>query len=152
MSFITEPPASSSAPPSQSNDVKITTLPQLNNNNLESSAISTTISASTMSPISEKQNFTTDLDLCYSSDIEPLPPKRHNRFLRNARHTFFTVYRRLFTVVFTLSIVGVVGLFFKHRREMKNAVLLADLANIASANVMVALLVRVDYIVNAFFK
>ena len=152
MSLLTEPSTSAYPPPSQLDGVKTTPLPHLTGIDIENSAISTTTSTSTISPISEKQNFATDLDLCYSSDIEPLPPKRQGKFFRNVRHTYFTVYQRLFSAVFILNMVGIVVLFLKHSREVKNAVLLADLANIASANVMVALLVRVDYIVNAFFK
>ena len=103
-------------------------------------------------PIAEKHNFTADLENIYSLDVEPLPPKQHNHFLRNVRHTFFTVYRRLFTVVFMLNMVGVGVIIWRYRRRLDDVWLLADLANIASANIMVALLVRVDYIVNTFFK
>jgi hypothetical protein len=45
---------------------------------------------------SEKQNFTTDLNLIYASDHEPLLSKKHGKFFHNVRHTLFTVYRRLF--------------------------------------------------------
>jgi len=59
---------------------------------------------------SEKQDFTTDLNLMYASDHEPLPSKKHGKFFRNIRHTLFTVYRRLFSVTFLLNMIVVVVL------------------------------------------
>ena len=133
------------------NGTKVAAMPALNE---ISSSISPSRSTSTVSstPISEKENFTADLDTIYVLDDGPLHPKQHGRFLRNIRHTFFTVYRRLFTIVFLANIAGVGVLMWRYRKRLDDVGLLADLANIASANIMVALLVRVDYIVNTFFK
>lgn len=141
--------------PYHSEGIKSGPLPQLTEIDIESAPISTS-STATISPASltsEKQHFTTDIDLIYIKDVDfPLPEKKYARIIRNLRHTFFTVYRRLFTIVFLLNMVGVGILFWKHGKKLDDVGLLADLANIASANVMVALLVRVDYVVNAFFK
>jgi hypothetical protein len=101
---------------------------------------------------SEKQDFTTDLNLIYASDHEPLPSKKHGEFFRNARHTFFAVYRRVFSFVFLLNMIVVVVLIVGNKMRLNNVGLLAGLASVASANVMIALLVRLDYDANGFLK
>ncbi|PVH71616.1 hypothetical protein DL98DRAFT_434836 [Cadophora sp. DSE1049] len=80
-----------------------------------------------------------------------LPPKHHPRPLRHARHTFLNVYRRLFSIVFALNIIGVGVLFWRYDGDY-NSMFLGHLATAASANIMVALLARQDYVVNAMFK
>jgi hypothetical protein len=82
----------------------------------------------------------------------PLSGKRHSRFLRHARHTVFNVYRRLFSIVFLLNVVDVGILFGRYRASVSSAALLADLATAAAANIMVALWIRQDYVINGFFK
>jgi hypothetical protein len=89
---------------------------------------------------SEKQDFTTNLNLLYASDLEPLPLKKHGEFFGNVRYTFFTAYRKLFSVVFLLNIIVVVGLMVGNQMRLNNVGLLAGLASIASANVMVCAL------------
>jgi len=81
----------------------------------------------------------------------PLPPKHHSRPIRHARHTFLDVYRRLFSVVFALNAVGV-GVLLWIYNGVYGSVFLGHLATAAAANIMVALLARQDYIVNAMFK
>jgi hypothetical protein len=146
MTSITEPPPSSSPQPCQHDVVKLSPLPQL------SEADSDSRPASTIpDPIDEKHHSTSPL--FYSEEIEgPLLKKRHGRVFRHLRYTFFNVYRRLFTIVFILNMIGVVVLVIRYRKSTTSPALLADLANIASANVMVALLIRQDYVVNALFK
>lgn len=81
----------------------------------------------------------------------PLPEKKHGRTLRHARHTFLNVYRRLFSVVFILNLIGL-GVLYGRYKGASPPAFMADLANAASANIMVALLVRQDYVVNALFR
>lgn len=83
--------------------------------------------------------------------LTPLPPKTHPRLFRHARYTFLNVYRRLFSIVFTLNVVGVGILFWRYDGDY-NSVFLGHLATAAAANIMVALLARQDYIVNAMFR
>lgn len=89
-----------------------------------------------------------------------LPPKRHTRWVRHARHTIFNVYRRLFSLVFILNLIG---LWIFVARLLDNGVdeeafeqysktALANLANAAAANIMVAILIRQDYIINMLFR
>lgn len=80
-----------------------------------------------------------------------LPQKRYHRTLRHARHTFLSVYRRLFSLVFIFNMVGLAALL-AHNSSWYSSPPLADFATAASANIMVALLIRQDYVVNACFK
>lgn len=80
-----------------------------------------------------------------------LPPKRHGRIFRHTRHTFLNVYRRLFSLVFLFNIIGLAGLLSKHHNWTSSPPL-TDFATAASANIMVALLVRQDYVINTFFR
>ena len=80
-----------------------------------------------------------------------LPPKRHIKLLRHARHTFFNVYRRLFSLVFVCNIIGL-GVLLWRNKNWNESPPLSDFATAASANIMVALLIRQDYVVNACFK
>ncbi|KUJ23637.1 uncharacterized protein LY89DRAFT_635992 [Mollisia scopiformis] len=82
---------------------------------------------------------------------QPLPQKKYSRSLRHARHTFLNVYRRLFSIVFVLNLIGL-GVLYGRYRESSPPAFMADLANAASANIMVVLLVRQDYVVNALFR
>lgn len=96
---------------------------------------------------SEGSNSSTD----NLNKIPPLPPKRYSRIFRHFRYTFFNVYRRLFSIVFVLNLVGVAILFGRYKGTSPPA-FLADLANAASANIMVAISMRQDYIVNICYR
>jgi hypothetical protein len=98
-----------------------------------------------------KSTFSTCSTLYAFEKPAELPPKRQSNFLRHARHTFFIVYRRLFTVVFVLNMVGL-GLLVWRERDWVKSPPLSDFATAASANIMVALLIRQDYVVNRLFK
>jgi hypothetical protein len=80
-----------------------------------------------------------------------LPQKRQRRFLRHARHTFLNVYRRLFSAVFILNVIGL-GILLSHNSSWTTNPPLSAFATAASANIMVALLIRQDYVVNTLFK
>lgn len=81
----------------------------------------------------------------------PLPPKHHSRVIRHARHTFLNVYRRLFSIVFLFNLIGLFIVSANYRRYSK-AGWLTSLTNASAANVMVALLIRQDYVVNICFR
>jgi hypothetical protein len=80
----------------------------------------------------------------------PLPAKRHSRLVRNTRHKFLTVYRRLFSLVFIGNLIGL-GLILALNVDSSSPPL-SDFATAASANLVVAILARQDYIVNILFK
>lgn len=85
------------------------------------------------------------------SQIPPLPTKKYARIFRHFRCTFFNVYRRLFSIVFVLNLIGVAILFGRYKGARPPA-FLADLANAASANIMVAIAMRQDYIINICYR
>ena len=80
-----------------------------------------------------------------------LPKKVQFQPIRNARYIWFNVYRRLFSLVFILNMFGFVALFYRDSGWTKNPPL-EDFATAASANILLAILIRQDYIINLFFK
>jgi hypothetical protein len=80
-----------------------------------------------------------------------LPPKRYTRVLRRLRYTFLTVYRRLFTIVFLLNILPLVHGLHEHT-STSIQINLDTLATATSTNILVAILIRQDYIVNGIFR
>lgn len=88
-------------------------------------------------------------ELSPSSTLEALPPR--DWFLRCARCTIFGVYRRIFCVVLTANAYYGYQIFTMKRRS-KYSPLLVDISTAASANMLLAILIRQDYIVNALFR
>jgi len=89
-----------------------------------------------------------------STSAEPilpiaLPPK--GRFLRFARWTVFGVYRRIFLSIFIVNIWQGHRIITMKRRS-KYSPLLVDISTAASANMLLAILMRQDYIINLLFK
>lgn len=84
----------------------------------------------------------------------PLPPKRwYLRPFRHARYILLTTYRRLFSIVFTANLVALGFLLGRRGRNHRwSAPLLSDVSNAASANLMLAVLIRQDYIINTLFR
>ncbi|KZT42672.1 nonribosomal peptide synthetase 12 [Sistotremastrum suecicum HHB10207 ss-3] len=80
----------------------------------------------------------------YLDDV--LPPKTQGKRVRNLRHQVFSLYRRLFGVVFLTNL----GVFLATvARGHTNA---KSLGQIVVANFFCAILMRQDYVVNAFFN
>src|SRR6266536_1341784 len=84
-----------------------------------------------------------------TSSQHTLPPK--GKFLRFARWTVFGVYRRIFLSVF------IINTWHGHRiltmkRRSKYSPLLVDISTAASLNMLVAILIRQDYIINLLVK
>ena len=107
------------------------------------------LSISSIGSLSSIGSFST-----FDGDLErgiTLPKKRQHRFIRHARHTLLNVYRRLFGGVFILNMIGLGALLSQNSSWTTNPPLSA-FATAASANIMVALLIRQDYVVNALFK
>lgn len=77
-----------------------------------------------------------------------LPPR--NRWLRFSRFTVFGVYRRIFLAVFIINAYYGHDILTKKRRS-KYSPLLVDISTAASANMLIAILVRQDYVLNSMF-
>jgi hypothetical protein len=89
------------------------------------------------------------LEADHPSSQHRLPPK--GRFLRFARWTVFGVYRRIFLSVFIINIWQGHRILTMKRRS-KYSPLLVDISTAASLNMLVAILIRQDYIINLLFK
>ena len=77
----------------------------------------------------------------------------HMRVIRCLRYTVLTVYRRLFTFIFTLNLIGVFLLLRQHDQSHNDKrQLCTTLAALASSNFLLAILVRQDYLVNLSFR
>ncbi|KAF2010747.1 hypothetical protein BU24DRAFT_444045 [Aaosphaeria arxii CBS 175.79] len=77
--------------------------------------------------------------------MDPLPPKQPIRLLRHLRLSMLTVYRRIFTIIVLLNMIG---LFLLIQSPAK----LEDMSTWASANFLVAILFRQDWVVNIIFR
>ena len=73
-----------------------------------------------------------------------IPEKMEGKLLRDIRHILFTIYHRLFGVVFATNMSILIALFVYGITTQR-------IGLIAVANIFVAILMRQDYVVNAFF-
>ncbi|KAF8134789.1 hypothetical protein K438DRAFT_1911680 [Mycena galopus ATCC 62051] len=79
----------------------------------------------------------------YEEDV--LPDKLQGKKARNLRHLVFTLYRRLFGVVFVTNMAILIALLVRGADAPR-------LGLITLANLFVAVLMRQDYVVNALFS
>ncbi|KAI0057830.1 hypothetical protein BV25DRAFT_1811902 [Artomyces pyxidatus] len=79
-------------------------------------------------------------------EADELPDKTQNRFLRNLRHQALTLYRRLFGVVFVANLAIFVWTLARGGSNTKH------LGLIVVANLFCSILMRQDYVINAFFE
>jgi hypothetical protein len=80
--------------------------------------------------------------------VVPKPSTRLVRVVRHIRFTVFTVYQRLFTLVFICNLIAAVVLY-QQRGQLFH---LNTLAALASSNFLVAILIRQDVVVNLIFR
>ncbi|KAI0770264.1 nonribosomal peptide synthetase 12 [Fomes fomentarius] len=76
---------------------------------------------------------------------DELPEKTQGHYLRNVRHQIFSLYRRLFGVVFITNMAVFVATLVKGGANAK------ELGLIVVSNLFCAILMRQDYVINAFF-
>ncbi|KAI9715846.1 MAG: hypothetical protein M1812_005666 [Candelaria pacifica] len=82
----------------------------------------------------------------------PLPSKRSSRLLRYLRHNFFSLYRRLFTLVFTVNMAIFLGYVIKHHRALSTKAALSDVVTAVSANLMIGILFRQEHVINFLYS
>ncbi|OBT85314.1 hypothetical protein VE02_07819 [Pseudogymnoascus sp. 03VT05] len=82
--------------------------------------------------------------------LHPLPEKRQHPLVRNLRHTYMAVYQRLFSVVTILNAIAFVCILTMV--DLNKPQLLSSLATAAAANILVAILMRQEYVINFVFK
>ncbi|KAF9258908.1 hypothetical protein L218DRAFT_1004435 [Marasmius fiardii PR-910] len=75
---------------------------------------------------------------------DTLPDKTQGHFLRNLRHQLFTIYHRLFGVVFIVNM----SIFIV---ACVRGATIPKLGEITTANLFTSILMRQDYVINAFF-
>ncbi|KAJ7780692.1 nonribosomal peptide synthetase 12 [Mycena maculata] len=80
----------------------------------------------------------------YEKDI--LPDKLEGRVVRNLRHQIFTLYRRLFSIVFVTNMAIFLMMLVRGGADAEYIGL------ITIANLFCAILMRQDYVVNVFFN
>ncbi|KAI0308614.1 hypothetical protein OF83DRAFT_1180592 [Amylostereum chailletii] len=78
-------------------------------------------------------------------DKDELPPKTQGHIFRNFRHQIFTLYRRLFGVVFLAN----VGIFIW--TIVRGNIRTDHVGLVVVANLFCAILMRQDHVINAFF-
>ncbi|KAF8158152.1 nonribosomal peptide synthetase 12 [Crassisporium funariophilum] len=78
----------------------------------------------------------------YENDV--LPEKTQGKTIRNLRHQIFTLYRRLFGIVFLTNLAVFISVIFRGANSQQ-------IGTIVIANLFCAILMRQDYVVNAFF-
>ncbi|KAF9267434.1 nonribosomal peptide synthetase 12 [Marasmius fiardii PR-910] len=76
---------------------------------------------------------------------DELPEKTQGHYLRNLRHQIFSLYRRLFGVVFIANMAIFIATCVKGASVPK-------IGEIVVANLFCAILMRQDYVINAFFN
>ena len=92
-------------------------------------------------PVLEKQTLPWE---GYQDDF--IPDKTQGKFTRNLRHQVFSLYRRLFGLVFTANMAILIATFVR-----PGGVDAQYLGLIVVSNLFCAILMRQDYVINAFF-
>lgn len=77
---------------------------------------------------------------------DDLPEKTQGHYLRNLRHQIFSLYRRLFGIVFVVNMAILIWTLV--RKQKADA---QHLGLIVVSNLFCAILMRQDYVINAFF-
>lgn len=86
-------------------------------------------------------------------DLLPaLPLKKDRPILRRIRHNLITVYQRLFSIVFFANIIAFVVLLVQYRNGQPSGPPLSNIANAAAANILGAILIRQEYVINALYN
>lgn len=76
---------------------------------------------------------------------DELPEKTNGHYFRNIRHQIFSLYRRLFGIVFITNMAVFIATLVKGGANAQ------ELGLIVVANLFCAILMRQDYVINAFF-
>ncbi|KAI0022951.1 surfactin synthetase subunit 3 [Xylariomycetidae sp. FL0641] len=113
--------------------------------------VATPSSSSSQLEKGEPTTMADDDDDCVDVDVDahPMPAKKGFHGQRWLRYTFFSLYRRFFSVVFAANLAALIGLAWGHRGE--RGLPIPDLATAVAANLLLAVAVRLDYVVNFLF-
>lgn len=84
-------------------------------------------------------------------DMHQLPYKRERRLWRRLRHNLINVYQRLFSTVFIANMIAFIVLLVKYRNARPSGPPLSDIATAASANILCAILIRQENVINSLY-
>ena len=101
------------------------------------------------SPMPKERTFCSDLTNV-PVGAAPIPGKRLPKLVRNLRYISFNLYRRLFALVSIANVVPLIVLLAK--TDSIDTIPLSTIATASSANLLVAVAIRQDYMVNALFS
>lgn len=105
-----------------------------------------TIFTSSLTKMDSEASSLEKQDYAWSGyEDDELPDKTQGKVARNLRHQIFSLYRRLFGVVFVTNLVIFISVVIKGANAQK-------LGGIVVANLFCAILMRQDYVINAFFN
>jgi len=97
----------------------------------------------------------TDVFLAYNLSPLPLPPKKGTRFYRHLRHTFLSIYCRLFCLVFLANTIALIALLERHtngsRTEKSQGLTYHGAITATTSNLLAAVLIRNEHVVNTLF-
>ena len=84
-------------------------------------------------------------------EMPRLPYKRERRIWRRLRHNLLAVYQRLFSVVFLGNMIAFIVELVKHRHSQPFGPPLGNVATAAAANIIGAILIRQEYVINGLY-
>jgi len=84
-------------------------------------------------------------------EMPRLPYKREGKVWRGMRHNFYTVYQRLFSVVFIGNMIVFVIELVLHRKSRPFGPPIGNIATAAAANILGAVLIRQEYVINGLY-
>ena len=85
------------------------------------------------------------------NELPKLPYKRERRVWRRMRHNLLAVYQRLFTIVFIGNMIAFIIILVAYRSARPSGPPLSNVATATAANILGALLIRQEYVVNALY-
>ncbi len=83
--------------------------------------------------------------------LSSLPQKRERKIWRRLRHNLLAVYQRLFTIVFIGNMIALVIEMVLHRHSKPFGPPLGNVATAASANILGAVLIRQESVINGLY-
>ncbi|GLB34658.1 putative adenylate-forming reductase, a natural product biosynthesis enzyme that resembles non-ribosomal peptide synthetases, yet serves to modify one substrate, rather than to condense two or more building blocks [Lyophyllum shimeji] len=127
-------------------DEKGTTNPSASNAPMSAPSLNNTLVSVPLEKKVEPSALENQTSIWAGYEQDVLPPKEQERWLRNLRHQIFYLYRRLFGIVFITNL----GIFISVAANFKN-VNAPHIAKIVVGNLFGAILMRQDYVIDAFF-
>ena len=85
------------------------------------------------------------------NEMPKLPFKQERKIFRDLRHNLLNVYQRLFSVVFIGNMIAFIIELVMHRHSQPFGPPLGNVATAAAANVLGAILIRQEYVINGLY-